>query len=506
MAKRQKAIIIGAGPAGLTAAFELLERTDIVPLVVEASDNVGGISRTYVHKGNRLELGGHRFFSKSDRVMAWWQRFLPVETGVSAGTADDCMLVRTRVSRILFRGKLFDYPLTLSPATVGKLGLAATARAGFSYMRARLFPIRPERTLEEFVVNRFGRYLFSVFFKEYTEKVWGVECNEIPADWGAQRIKGVSVSRVLRHALGKLLRGGDTSIGQKSTETSLIERFLYPKHGPGHMWETVGTRVRQLGGEVLLNTRARGLEVEDGRVVAVTVEDATGGGTRRLTGDYFFSTMPVRELIAGLAPPPPEAVREVARGLMYRDFMTVGILAGRLGLGGGVTGGTLAEKLPDNWIYVQEPGVKVGRIQIYNNWSPSMVADPETVWLGMEFFVNETDALWTMADRDVVATAVGELEKLGFVAAADVLDALVVRQKKAYPAYFGTYARLGEIREYLSAVGNLFLLGRNGQHRYNNQDHSMLTAMTAVDGIAAGAPDHDAVWRVNTEDEYHEEN
>ena len=506
MAKQRTAIIIGAGPAGLTVAFELLERTDIVPLVVEASDNVGGISRTYVYKGNRLELGGHRFFSKSDRVMAWWQRFLPVEAEDSAEATDDCMLVRNRVSRILFRGKLFDYPLTLSPATVGKLGLMATARAGFSYMRARLFPIRPERTLEEFVVNRFGRYLFTVFFKEYTEKVWGVECNEIPADWGAQRIKGVSVSRVLRHALRKLLSGGDTSIGQKSTETSLIERFLYPKHGPGHMWETVCARVREMGGEVLLNTRAQAIEAKDGRVVAVTVEDGTSGGTRRITGDFIFSTMPVRELISGLAPSPPEAVREVAEGLMYRDFMTVGILARRLQIGGGVTGGTLAEKLPDNWIYVQEPGASVGRIQIYNNWSPYMVADPETVWMGMEFFVNETDALWTMANREVISVAIGELEKLGFVAVIDVLDALVVRQKKAYPAYFGTYARLGEIRDYLSAMDNLFLLGRNGQHRYNNQDHSMLTAMTAVDGIAAGAPDHDAVWRVNTEDEYHEEN
>jgi protoporphyrinogen oxidase len=505
MTTRQKAIIIGAGPAGLTAAFELLERTDIVPMVIEASDNVGGISRTYVFKGNRLELGGHRFFSKSDRVMAWWQRFLPVEAGDSDGTDDDRMLVRKRVSRILFRGKLFDYPLTLSPATVGKLGLAATARAGFSYIGARLFPIRPERTLEEFVVNRFGRYLFSVFFKEYTEKVWGVECKEIPADWGAQRIKGVSVSRVLRHALRKLLTRGDTSIGQKSTETSLIERFLYPKHGPGQMWETVAERVRERGGDVVLNTRAQGIEVKDGRVVAVTVEDGASGEARRLTGDYFFSTMPVRELIAGLTPPPPEAVREVAEGLMYRDFMTVGILARRLCIGGGVSGGTLAKKLPDNWIYVQEPGVAVGRIQVYNNWSPHMVADPETVWLGMEFFVNETDALWTSADHDVVAVAVAELEKLGFVAADDVIDALVVRQKKAYPAYFGTYARLGEIRHYLSTMDNLFLLGRNGQHRYNNQDHSMLTAMTAVDGIAAGAPDHDAVWRVNTEDEYHEE-
>ena len=525
MTQRRTAIIIGAGPAGLTAAFELLEQTDIVPVVIEAADNVGGICRTYVFEGNRLELGGHRFFSKSDRVMDWWQRFLPVRGDgsddvriayhnqsrpIEPAAADDgdvdCMLVRKRVSRILFRGRFFDYPLSLSPATVRKLGLAATAAAGFSYVRARLLPVRPERTLEDFVVNRFGRYLFSVFFKEYTEKVWGVDCRDIPADWGAQRIRNVSIARVLRHALRRLIAGADSSIGQKATETSLIERFLYPRYGPGHMWETVAARVREMGGEVRLETRAVGLEAAGGKVVAVTVEDVASGESRRLTGDFFFSTMPVSELIGAITPPPPPAVCEVAAGLRFRDFMSVGLLVRRLTVEGGVTAQTLAAKLPDNWIYVQEPGVGVGRIQIYNNWSPYMVEDPDTVWLGMEYFVDEGDDLWCMADADVVAFAVSEMEKLGFLAGADVEASLVVRQKKAYPAYFGTYARFAEIRGYLDGLANLFLLGRNGQHRYNNMDHSMLTAMTAVDGIAAGAIDHAAVWGVNTEEEYHEEN
>lgn len=522
---KQKAIIIGAGPAGLTAALELLERTKVVPLVLEASDGVGGISRTHVHNGNRIDLGGHRFFSKSDRVMDWWLRILPVKAetpgnvtvsyhrdqrAVEAGSGgqsdeENCMLVRNRVSRILFRGKLFDYPLSLSPRTLRNLGLWTTARAGFSYLLAQAFPVRPERSLEDFIVNRFGRHLYSIFFEEYTEKVWGVPCRDIPADWGAQRIKGVSIVRVLRHAVAKMLKGKDRSLSQKDTETSLIEHFLYPKYGPGHMWERVTERVRGLGGEVLLSTEVTGLETDEGRIIAVSARNRKTGEETRHSGDFFFSTMPVRELIASLSPAVGGAAREVSDGLMYRDFMTVGLLVRKLTIGGSVTAAELAQKLPDNWIYVQEPGVKVGRLQIFNNWSPWMVKDPGTIWLGMEYFVDEGDRLWTMQDADMTAFAISEMEKLGFLAAPDVLDSVVLRQKKAYPAYFGTYKRFDEIRAHFQRIGNLFLLGRNGQHRYNNQDHSMLTAMVAVDSIVAGHPDQEAVWAVNTEEEYHEE-
>lgn len=527
MPEPRTAIIIGAGPAGLTAALELLERTDIHPVVLEASGAVGGISRTHVHNGNRIDLGGHRFFSKSDRVMEWWQRILPIrasrgdevdvsyhgasrpvrpEPGDGESESDgDVMLVRGRVSRIMFRGKLFDYPLSLNPATIRKLGLLTTAWAGLSYVRARLLPVRPERTLEDFIVNRFGRHLYTIFFRDYTEKVWGVPCERIPADWGAQRIKGVSISAVVRHALRKLVSRGDGSLSQKETQTSLIERFLYPRLGPGHMWEKVTGRVLEQGGEVMFGRRVVGLEAEGGRIVAVRVEEVGSGETRRLAGDLFFSTMPVRELIAGFRPEAPAVVREVAEGLPYRDFMTVGLLLRRLSMGGGVTAAELPRKLPDNWIYVQEPGVKVGRIQVFNNWSPYLVRDPDTIWIGLEFFVDETDTLWTQPDEETVHLAVAEMESLSFLRREDVLDSVVLRERKAYPAYFGTYDRLSEVREFLNGFENLYLLGRNGQHRYNNQDHSMLTAMLAVDGLVAGKDFRSVIWTVNTEENYHEQ-
>ncbi len=520
MSDKPTAIIIGAGPAGLTAALELLERADHRVVVFEAADGVGGISRTHVHNGNRIDLGGHRFFSKSDRVMDWWRRILPIEEAADvtyhgktraveadgdAAGAEDVMLVRNRVSRIYFRGQFFDYPLSLSAATIKKLGLATMAVAGFSYIKARLLPVRPERTLEDFIVNRFGRHLYSIFFRDYTEKVWGVPCEKIPADWGAQRIKGVSITAVIKHALKKAFGGRDGSVSQKDTQTSLIERFLYPRFGPGHMWERVTDLVREKGGEVRFGRRVAGLEADGGTIVAALVEDTATGETSRIEGDVFFSTMPVRPLVRSLSPEAPAHVREVADGLMYRDFMTVGLLLKRLALNGGVKADELAEKLPDNWIYVQEPGVKVGRIQVFNNWSPYLVKDPDTIWIGLEYFVDDTEEFWTQPDQATKDFAIREMTNMGFIDPADVLDSVVLRQRKAYPAYFGTYDRFSEVRDFLKGFANLYPLGRNGQHRYNNQDHSMLTAMVAVDGLSQGRNPIDAVWDVNTEEEYHEE-
>jgi protoporphyrinogen oxidase len=522
---RRRAVVIGAGPAGLTAALELLERTDVVPLVFEASDGVGGISRTFRHNGNRIDLGGHRFFSKSDRVMDWWQRILPVAADdqasvrvsyhrqeravastATAADGDNVMLVRRRVSRILFRRRFFDYPLSLSLRTILNLGLVNTGIAGFSYLWARAFPRRPEATLEDFIINRFGGYLYRAFFRDYTKKVWGVACTDIPADWGAQRIKGLSITKALLHAARKLVRGVDTSQRQKGTETSLIERFLYPKYGPGHMWERVTELVKEKGGTVELGTRVVGIESKGDRIAAVQVEDHMTGVRRRIEAEWFFSTMPIRDLVTALDPPVPPEVKAVADGLPYRDFMTVGLLVRRLTVHGGVAPAELSAKLPDNWIYVQEPDVMVGRIQVFNNWSPYLVADPaNTVWIGLEYFLDETDEMWKAQDGRIVDFALSEMEKIGFLARADVLDSVVIRQKKAYPAYFGTYKQIDLVRDHLSRYHNLFLLGRNGQHRYNNQDHSMLTAMIAVDLIAAGSPERAAVWQVNVEEEYHEE-
>lgn len=506
----------------MTAAFELLEHTDVSPVVFEFTDDVGGISRTNVYKGNRIDLGGHRFFSKSNRVLEWWRRFLPIsgdsditikyqnaEQIVPAGTApenkDDVMLIRRRVSRILFLGRFFDYPLSLSIATVLKLGLPRTFLAGISYVRARLAPISPETTLEHFLINRFGHFFYRHFFRDYTYKVWGAACSDIPAEWGRQRIKGLSITAAIKHALTQRFTRPDTSIGQKSTETSLIERFLYPKYGPGHMWRRVSESIRAQGGEIHFNSDVTGLETSGGKIIAITVKDRDTNAVTRVEGDYFLSTMPVQDLINRLSPPPPDAVRNVASGLMYRNFMTVGLLLKALTVEGGVDAASLSEKLPDNWIYVQEPGVSVGRIQIFNNWSPYLVADPDTIWIGLEYFLSDNDHLWIAPEQEVTAFAIAEMEKIGFLSAGDVLDSTIYRQPKAYPAYFGSYDNFGVIREYTDQFENLFLIGRNGQHRYNNQDHSMLTAMLAAEYIRDGVTDKSALWTINTEEDYIEE-
>ena len=521
------ALIVGAGPAGLTAAYELATRTDIKPIIFEADSQVGGISKTVNYQGNRIDIGGHRFFSKSDRVMDWWARILPLESGaIEAGegitisyqnktrqiespatgadpeTTDEVMLVRSRVSRILFGRKFYDYPIKFAPQTFINLGLVRTLTIVFSYVRARLLPIRPELSLREFIINRFGRALYETFFENYTEKVWGVPCEDIPADWGAQRIKGVSISGLIRHGLRKLVPKRD-SIAQKDVETSLIERFLYPKHGPGQLWETLTRKIVDAGGELHLNTRVVGVLHDGGRISALEIlhED---GSKETVQGDMVFSSMPVQELIGGWQPAAPTEVSQVSDGLSYRDFMTVGVLLKRLTLGQGADAGNLSERLPDNWIYVQESDVKVGRLQLFNNWSPYLVADPDTIWMGLEYFVNESDEFWQTPDQDVIDFAVKELEQLGVSDPGDLLDAVVVRTKKAYPAYFGTYDRFDVIRDYVMKFDNLYCVGRNGMHRYNNQDHSILTAMVAVDGIVEGRDNRSQMWDVNTDQDYHE--
>jgi protoporphyrinogen oxidase len=516
------AILIGAGPAGLTAALEFLRRSDVHPIVLEASHEIGGISRTIRHNGNRIDIGGHRFFSKSDRVMNWWMDLMPPEAsadtqhalrhqnkqrnlkttsaGLTPETTDLVMLVRPRKSRIYFLRRFFDYPIKLTADTLGKLGLLRTLKIGVSYLRARLFPRKVEKSLEDFLINRFGRQLYLTFFKSYTEKVWGVPCEQISAEWGAQRIKGLSLTTAILHFVKKAFTSSrNEAIQQKGTETSLIEKFLYPKYGPGQLWEHAADLIRDQGGEILLGWRATRLFVEGDAITAVeAVSDS--GQRRRFAADYVFSTMPVRELIDAMDTPIPGEVRAVSDGLQYRDFITVGLLVDQLTVRE-ADGGTLK----DNWIYIQEPDVLVGRLQIFNNWSPYMVADPNKTWIGLEYFCYQTDALWKMADEDLKKFAIAEVEKIGILRAADVSDSHVVRVPKTYPAYFGTYDRFHVIREFLDRFHNLYLVGRNGMHKYNNQDHSMLTAMTAVDNILAGVQDKENVWSINTEMEYHEE-
>jgi protoporphyrinogen oxidase len=373
-------------------------------------------------------------------------------------------------------------------------------KIGFSYLRAVLFPFRPEKNLEEFFINRFGRELYRTFFKSYTEKVWGERCSAISAEWGAQRVKGLSILGTLKHIAGKLFRRGD--LAQKGTETSLIEQFLYPKHGPGQMWETVAAEIARRGGQIVQHQRVSKIHLEGERVVAVEAVDPRSGQTTLYRGDWFFSTMPVKELVRALDAEVPAEVRQVGEGLIYRDFITVGLLLKEMKVREDSLPGH--QLIRDNWIYIQEPDVLVGRLQIFNNWSPYMVSDRSKVWVGLEYFCYETDDLWKMSDQELIALGGQEMEKIGIIERSAVLDATVIRMPKTYPAYFGTYDRFDEVRRYVDRFSNLFLLGRNGMHRYNNQDHSMLTAMVAVDNIVAGARDKSNVWAVNTEQDYHE--
>ncbi len=511
----KRIVIIGAGPAGLTAAIELVKKGYAVT-VLEASDRIGGISQTVRYHGNRMDIGGHRFFSKDERVNRWWAQLMPLQgspawddrllnvqkdfspTGPDPEKTDRVMLLRDRVSRIYFQRHFFDYPISMKWSTIRGMGFFTTLKAGFSYLSSCVHKL-PETSLENFYINRFGRILYSLFFESYTEKVWGRHPSRISADWGAQRVKGLSVRAILKDIFRKLL-------GAKGeVETSLIERFYYPKLGPGQLWELAAEEVKNLGGELRLNCPVTALETEKGRVLAVRYREA--GEERRLAADSVFSSMPVRELVNGLiGVQVPEDVRKAANTLPYRDFITVGLLAQDLEICNDTRRRTVKDRVPDCWIYVQDKDVKLGRVQIFNNWSPYMVRDPEnTVWMGLEYFADEGDALWSRSDEALIDLAKQEIEKIGIARADRILDAHVERVKKAYPAYFDGYAEMDRIVRFLDGFVNLYCIGRNGQHRYNNMDHSMATAFAAVDILEKGGGDKSALWSVNTEQSYHEE-
>jgi protoporphyrinogen oxidase len=522
--KQKTAIIIGAGPAGLTAAYELLLRTDIKPIILEKSADIGGISKTVNYKGNRIDLGGHRFFSKSDRVMKWWLDILPVQSleasafnikyhgrqssvenskhGSDPDKEDKVFLIRHRLSRIFYLRKFFNYPVSADFETLTKLGFRRSVRIVCSYIWSQIFPKLPEVTLEDFFINRFGKELYNTFFKDYTEKVWGKPPIEITADWGKQRVKSLSISKAIIHSFKKIFRK-KSDIYQKETETSLIEQFLYPKYGPGQMWEEVAQRVVQKGGEVLMNQEVTGINLDNGQITCIQAKDKSGN-ILTFSADYYFSTMPVKDLINAMGDEPPDVIKTIANGLDYRDFITTGLLLNKLKKQPGTIISTQNNIVPDNWIYVQENDVKLGRIQVINNWSPYMAKDNSKVWLGLEYFCNEGDELWNLTDEKMTALAISELEKIGIVDASDVIDSTVIRMAKTYPGYFGSYNEFGKIVEFTDQIENLFLIGRNGMHKYNNQDHSMLTAMTAVDNIINGISSKANIWAVNTEEEYHE--
>lgn len=510
------AIIIGAGPAGLTAAYTLLKETDIHPILLEESEFIGGISRTAVYQNNRMDIGGHRFFSKSDAVTALWSELMPVqgaparddklldrqkplvEGGPDPEQEDRVMLVRDRVSRIFYLGKFFDYPISLKPQTIANMGFRRTMQAGFGYVYAAIFK-REEKSLEDFYINRFGKPLYEMFFEDYTEKLWGVHPSKISPEWGAQRVKGLSLMKAVVAVLLKPFQKD-----QKKQETSLIEQYLYPKFGPGQYWEIMAQRIIEMGGEIRKSATVVGLETANNAVTAVRV--LQDGKVSSCRADVFFSSMAIQDLIASMGDVVPLEVRQIAKGLPYRDFITVGLLLNKLKIKNETQMKTVGNIVPDCWIYVQERSVKLGRLQIFNNWSPYMVYDLEhTVWIGLEYFCSEGDALWNTSAEEFIQFATEELVKIGVIEREDVLDATHIRVKKAYPAYFGTYDKFQTVRNYLDGFSNLYCIGRNGQHRYNNMDHSMMTAMEAVQLYKSGSPDKSVVWNVNTEEAYHEQ-
>lgn len=496
--ERKIAVIAGAGPAGLTAAYELLKNTDIHPIVLEATDAIGGISQTVNYKGNRMDIGGHRFFSKSEEVMNWWQNIMPM---ADPDKTDRTMLTRNRVSRIFFLRKFFDYPISMKKETFLNMGFCNMMKAGFGYLWSCVHKL-PETSLENFYINRFGRPLYEMFFEGYTEKVWGVHPSKLGADWGSQRVKGLSILSVLKDMFQKAF---GTKKDNQHVETSLIEQFIYPKYGPGQLWETVASDVKQMGGEVLMQHEVIGVNIEDDKVVSVVAKTTTGEEVV-FPCDYFFSTMPIKDLVPAIKGiDVPEQVREIATSLPYRDFITVGLCVKEMQIKNQTAIQTYKNRVPDTWIYIQERDVRIGRLQVFNNWSPYLVKDYEnTMWIGLEYFCTEGDTFWNMSKEDFIQMAIDELVKIDIIRKEDVLDACHVKIKKAYPSYYGSYYQLDEVKTFLDTIPNLYCLGRNGQHRYNNMDHSMMTAIECVRNIKNGIASKENIWNVNTEKEYHE--
>ena len=502
-------VIIGAGPAGLTAGLELSKTKKYKVIILEETNDFGGISKTVNYKGNRMDIGGHRFFSKDDRVNNFWTEIMPIQGsksyddkklkrnskvvkgGPNPEKDDRVMLIRNRISRIYYLNKFFDYPISMKLQTFKNMGLIRTISSGFSYLKS-IFIKKKEDSLENFYINRFGKKLYSMFFEGYTEKLWGRHPSKIDPSWGAQRVKGLSILAVIKDMLHI----------SKKKETSLIEEYMYPKYGPGQLWEEVAKQIKKNGGEILKEHRDVNINCEKSEIKSVVCEVENNKET--ITGDIFISSMPIKDLVNGMNKV-PKNIKDIANNLPYRDFVTVGLLVKKLKLKNETNIKTISNIVPDCWIYVQDSKVKLGRIQVFNNWSPYMVKDiNNTAWIGLEYFCNENDSFWNMTDTEAKKLAISELVSMNVIDEEDVLDFHREKLKKAYPAYFDSYKDIDKVISYLNKYNNLYCIGRNGQHRYNNMDHSMITAFEAVNNIENNIKDKTNIWNVNTENEYHE--
>ncbi|MGC8728284.1 MAG: NAD(P)/FAD-dependent oxidoreductase [Elusimicrobiales bacterium] len=514
-------VIIGAGPSGLTAGYELLKKSGFKAIIIEKLNIFGGIARTISYKGNRMDLGGHRFFTKSENVKKIWEELLPIQSkpskddilterykeinypfeGPDPEKEDKVMLIRKRTSRIYYLKKFFDYPVSLNKNTIKNLGFLKMSKIGISYLKSQIFPIKPEKSLEDFFINRFGYELYDTFFRDYTEKVWGTKCSEIKPEWGEQRIKGLSIKSILKDIILNSLSKNYSD--NKKIETTLIRKFYYPKYGPGQLWDEMADIIEKKGGIILKNTEVVRLETDGFKITKVIAKNLKNREKIEIKSDFVISSMAIKDLLNAMDRK-EEKAKKVAENLVYRDFLTTGILVKKLKIKNETKEKTINDIIPDNWIYLQDRDMIAGRLQIFNNWSPYLVADLNTVWLGVEFFCNKNDNLWNMGDNELINLSVKELEKCGIIESSDFIDGTVERVEKAYPAYFGSYENFDVVKNYLDKIENLYPVGRNGMHRYNNMDHSMLTAIEAVRCILEGRDKKD-IWNINTEKEYHED-
>lgn len=514
---KKKVVIIGAGPAGLTAGYYLLKKsTDYEVLILEQDKQIGGISKTVDYNGNYMDLGGHRFFTKNNRINQIWEDLLPVQgygsyddlklnnkkeyhnNGPNPEKEDQVFLIRNRVSRIYYAKKFFDYPINLSLKTIKNLGFIKTFISGCSYLKSMVIK-KDESNLENFYINRFGKKLYTIFFKGYTEKLWGRAPLLIDSSWGKQRVKGLSIVEVLKDYCYRLIKKDNCN-----KQTSLIEKFYYPKYGPGQMWNVMANEIKKMGGQIKCNCQVIKINNTNSKVNSITCMDLEREITIKC--DYIISSMPIKDLINGMRKV-PKKIKTIANDLPYRDFLTIGMIVDKLKIKNTTSIKTLNNIIPDCWIYVQSTDVKLGRIQIFNNWSPYLVKDVNnTISLGLEYFCFENSEFWFKNDNDLKEQALNELKKMEILDDnANVLDFHVERVKKAYPAYFDSYQYFDNVKKYLNRFNNLYCIGRNGQHRYNNMDHSMECAITCIENILNNISSKENIWNVNTEEIYHEE-